>query len=83
MYELIEPDRTRPSQADEGSYQANTESSEANARSSQADGAPFGPKEDPLRLTENHRARAIQIDKGLSQTDKGLTSDHLSQIWFP
>ena len=80
MYELIEPDRTRPSQADggpyqadEGPYQASTEPSEANARSSQADGAPFGPKEDPLRLTEDHRVRAIQIDKGLSQTDKGLT----------
>ena len=69
----MEPDRTTgpsrsdggPPQSDEGPYQANTEPSEANARSSQANGAPIGPKEDPLRLTEVHRARAIQIDKEL------------------
>ena len=33
----------------------------------------LGPKEDPLRLTEDHQVRTIQIDKELSQTDKGLT----------
>ena len=57
--------------------------SEANARSSQADGVPFGPKEVPLRLTEDHQARAIQIDKGLSQTDKELTQAISSQICPP
>ena len=54
--------------------------SEANARSSQADGVPFGPKEVPVRLTEDHQARAIQIVKGLSQTDKELTQAISSQI---
>ena len=79
MYELVERDRATgpsrsdggpsqadggPSQDDEKSYQANTEPSEASSRSSQANVAPIGPKEDPLRLTEVHRARDIRIDKG-------------------
>ena len=88
MYELIEPDRITgpspfdggPSQADEGPYQASTVPSEANARSFQADGVPFGPKEDPIRLTVDHQARDTQIDKELSQTDKGLTQAISSQI---
>ena len=88
MYELTEPDRITgpspsnggPSQADKGPYQASTEPSEANARFSQADRVPFGPKEGPIRLTEDHLARAPQIDKGLSQTDKGLTQVISSQI---
>ena len=41
---------------------------------------PLGPREDPLRLVEDHQVRAIQIDKGFSQTDKGLTQAILSQI---
>ena len=41
--------------------------------SSQADGAPSWAKKDPLRLTEDHEVRSIHVDKGLSQTDKGLT----------
>ena len=88
MSELIEPDRITgpspsdggPSQANEGSYRASIEPSEAKARFSQADGVPFGPKEDPIRLTEDHQARATQIDKGLSQTDKGLSQVISSQI---
>ena len=38
------------------------------------------PKEDLLSLTENHQAQVIQIDKGLSRIDKGLTQAILSQI---
>ena len=88
MNELIKPVRAtglsqadgKPSRADEGPNQANTKPYEANARSSKADGAPFGPKEDPLRLTDGQQTRAIQIDKGLYQTDTGLTQAILSQI---
>ena len=43
-----------PFQADGGLSQANTEFSEASGKSSHADGAPLGPKEDNLRLTDGH-----------------------------
>ena len=62
-------------------HSLNTKHSEANVRSSQVDEAgPLGPKEDLLRLTEDHQARTIQIDKGLSQIDKGLIQAILSQM---
>ena len=48
--------------------------------SSQADEPPLEPKKDPLRLTGDHQVRAIHIDKGPSQTDKGLTQAISSQI---
>ena len=68
------PANTGLSQVNEGRtllIQHNTELSEANASSSQDDGPPLGSKEDPLRLTQDHQARAIHMDKGLPRTDIG------------
>ena len=36
---------------------------------------PLGPKDAPLRLTEDHQVQAIHIDEELSQTNKRLTQD--------
>ena len=56
---------TGSSQADGGLSLANTDPSHANAKPSQADGAPLGPKDDSVKLTENHQARAAHTNKRL------------------
>ena len=49
-------------QAGGGPSQVKPEPTETNARSSQQ--SVLGPKEDPLRLTDDHRAWSAQIDVG-------------------
>ena len=70
-------DYTGRSHADEGSSQVNAGTFQSDGGLSQADTEPFrgnvgssqpitdflGEKKDPLRMTEDHRARAAQIDR--------------------